>query len=259
MAPTSIPQATRTTVRGFLLTGLLIGLSAPAAAQQRPPAPAIAADRPGAGTGSHVLADGIFQAEGGLAYAESAGTDRYSFGQVLLRYGLPVVEVRAGLNSFVVQRGGAEEEGFEDVTAGIKVPVVREFSFRGALLAGATLPTGTRPFTADDPVFEGSALADWSPSGPASLSLNVGYASRFDGDGGTVSVSATPSLSVPGVEGLGLYAGYAGSFSDGADRDLAEAGLTYLVGSETQVDLNGGFELGSDDFFVGIGIARRVR
>ena len=256
MAPTSI--CPRATARGILLTALLLGASAPASAQERPPAPAIAADRPGAGTGSHVLAGGIFQAEGGLEYAESAVADRYSFGQILLRYGLPAVEVRAGLNSFVVQRGGAEEEGFEDVTAGVKVPVIREFSFQGSLLAGVTLPTGARPFTADDPVFETSALADWSPSGPTSLSLNVGYASSFDG-GGVVSVSATPSLSVPGAEGLGLYAGYAGTFSDGADRNLAEAGLTYLVGSETQVDLNGGFELGSDDFFLGVGLARRFR
>lgn len=245
--------------RTVVLAGLLFGIVSPAVAQQRPPAPAIAADRPGAGTGSHVLAGGIFQTEGGLEYAESAGADRYSFGQVLLRYGLPAVELRAGLNSFVVQRGTADEEGFEDVTAGVKVPVIREFSFRGSILAGATLPTGARPFTADDPVFEASALADWSPSGPTSLSLNAGYASSFDGGGGTVSVSATPSLSVPGAGGLAVYAGYAGSFSDGADRNLAEAGLTYLLDSETQVDLNGGFELGSDDFFLGVGLARRFR
>lgn len=257
MARTSIsPQAT---ARGILLTALLLGASSPATAQQRPPAPAIAADRPGAGTGSHVLAGGIFHAEGGLEYAESAGIDRYSFGQLLLRYGLPAVELRAGLNSFVVQRDGAEEEGFEDVTAGVKLPVIREFSFHGSLLAGATLPTGARPFTADDPVYEASALADWSPAGPASLSLNLGYASSFDGDGGTLSVSATPSLSVPGAGGLAVYAGYAGSFSDGTDRNLAEAGLTYLLGSETQVDLNGGFEFGSDEFFLGIGLARRFR
>ncbi len=256
MAPTPIPHAA---ARRIVLTVLLLGLSAPAAAQERPPAPAIAADRPGAGTGSHVLAGGIFQAEGGLEYAESAGADRYSFGQLLLRYGLPAVEVRAGINSFVVQRGADDEEGFEDVTAGVKVPLVRELSFQGSLLAGATLPTGARPFTADDPIFEGSALADWSPAGPASLSLNVGYASSFDGDGGTVSVSATPSFSVPGAGGLGLYAGYAGSFSDGADRNLAEAGLTYLVGSDTQIDLNSGLELDSDDFFLGIGLARRIR
>lgn len=245
-------------VRGAILTAFLLGFASPAVAQQRPPSPAIAADRPGAGTGSHVLADGIFQAEGGLEYAESAGADRYSFGQLLLRYGLPAVEVRAGLNSVVLQRGAGEEEGFEDVTAGVKLPVVREFSLQGSLLAGVTFPTGTRPFTADDPVFEGSALADWSPGGPTSLSLNVGYASSFD-DGGTVSVSATPSLSVPGTEKLGVYAGYAGSFSDGADRNLAEAGVTYLVSSETQVDLNGGFELGSDDFFLGVGLAHRFR
>lgn len=245
-------------VRGAVLTAFVLGIVSPAAAQQRPPSPSIAADRPGAGTGSHVLGEGIFQGEGGLEYAESAGTDRYSFGQVLLRYGLPAVEVRAGLNSFVLQRGAVEEEGFEDLTAGLKLPVVREFSFQGSLLAGVTLPTGARPFTADDPVFERSALADWSPGGPAALSLNVGYASSVDGSG-TGSVSATPSLSLPGADRLGVYAGYAGSFSDGGDRNLAEAGLTYLVGGETQVDLNGGFELGSDDFFLGVGLARRFR
>lgn len=244
---------------GPAAAALLVAL-APAGlpAQDRPPAPTLSADRPGAGTGAYAVAPGVVQLEGGVEYAESAGSDRYTLGQGLLRFGLPAVELRAGLNSYVVERNGRDTEGFEDLSAGVKVPLTGGAGFRAAALGEVSLPTGAEAYTADAATYSAAALADVALGGAVSVSLNAGFSARFDGGGETASVSVTPSWSPPGAEGVGLYAGYAGSYADGPDRNLAEAGLTVLVNPDTQLDLNGGYEVESQDYFLGLGLAYRL-
>ena len=65
----------------------------------------------------------------------------------------------------------------------------------------------------------------------------------------------TPGLALQG--GVGLYAGWAGEFTDSGATHFAEAGLTYLASMDAQLDVNGGWDVDSRDWFVGAGIAVR--
>ena len=67
----------------------------------------------------------------------------------------------------------------------------------------------------------------------------------------------TPSFSLG--DGVGAYAGYAGFFAEATDQHIVEAGLTKAVGADTQWDLNAGYDVESERWFLGVGLARRWR
>ena len=79
----------------------VLGWSRAAGAQ-----PAIASDRPGLGTGAFVLERGTIHLEAGAELAIDGGR-QFSAGQVVVRWGLPFVELQALVNSFVVTRSPA--------------------------------------------------------------------------------------------------------------------------------------------------------
>ena len=84
--------------------------------------PTIAADRPGLGTGAFVLERGTIQFEAGGELASDDGRRRVSVGQVVVRWGLPFVELQTLGNSFVVSRSTEAPDGFEDLGLAVKAP-----------------------------------------------------------------------------------------------------------------------------------------
>lgn len=64
---------------------------------------------------------------------------------------------------------------------------------------------------------------------------------------------ATPAVSL-GL-GWGVYAGWAGFFSDTGDTHFGEGGVTYLASDHLQLDVNGGWNVDTDDWFLGAGFA----
>jgi len=249
----------------LLVTGALRSLAAqvgPLEREERDPAETIASDRPGIGDGSWVLAPGVFQIEAGAARSEAGPSTLYRLGELLLRYGVGGVELRAGLNSFTFLRNGVDDEGLEDLALGLKTRLGTSSDgvMRVSALVESTLPTGSDAFTADEALLSVGLLADWTFEGGAGLSVNGGYTSPFETLADeTWSVSVTPSYSFASVEGLGIYGGWAGTFPPGESVHVLEAGLTWLSGPDTQLDLNGGWDPESGDFFAGVGIARRWR
>lgn len=236
---------------------ILLAGGATAVAAQSPITP----DRPGIGSGATVLAPGLVQLEAGASFSSTDGIDQYAVGEVLVRAGVQGVEVQLFGNSFVVQRsetpGFRDEEGFQDAGVGLKVPVVRgagdrlNLSLQGLL----TAPTGGELFTADEWVGALNALADVTLSDRAGVSVNLGVEEGAGALGETYSVIVTPGLALG--DGIGIYGGWAGFFSDAGDIDYGEAGLTYLASDDVQIDVNGGWGLGSDEWFVGAGVAMR--
>ena len=61
------------------------------------------------------------------------------------------------------------------------------------------------------------------------------------------------------MDGLGLYAGYAGSYGPGDDEPFAEAGVVYVPDADKQWDLNWSIETGSRRWFLGVGFSYRWR
>lgn len=233
----------------------LPGLAAPLSAQSITP------DRPGIGSGATVLAAGLIHLESGLSFSGGGEVDGYSIGEVLVRIGVPGVEVELFGNSYSLTRSDAfpslDAEGFLDVGLGVKVPLARDVGGRMNLsLQGViTAPTGSDAFTNDEWVAALNALADIGLSDRAGMGVNLGIAEGAGGAGETVSVIVTPGIALSDV--MGAYAGWAGFFSDAGDVNFGEGGLTFLLDDDAQLDVNGGWALDADDWFVGAGVAVR--
>lgn len=222
----------------------------------------IASDRPGIGSGAFVLDAGTFQLETGLAYASTSSVDAYSFGQALVRIGVPGVELEILANSFVVTRGDQpssvlDDEGFQDLGFGIKAPLARGLGGRANLSVQGilTAPTGSDGFTSDEWVPALVLLADLGLSERLGVGVNVGYQAGPGVLSEVTSVIVTPSVSLGG--GVGAYAGWAGAFTSGTDTHFAEAGFVYLANADIQLDLNAGWDVDRDDWFLGAGLALR--
>ncbi|MGI9174479.1 MAG: transporter [Rhodothermales bacterium] len=223
----------------------------------------ISADRPGFGDGTSTVAPGRLQVEGGYAFSKAGAVEQQEIGQALIRVGLSSqVEVRIALNSYVIQQEPGELEGTGDFGFGLKANLL-DGSSRGlpnlAALASTTLPRPDAPFGSDVWSQTFKLAADWSITESAAISANAGYATS-DGLVSALHPLLTLSLgtTLPGTE-VGAYAGYARFDQEDGAEDWVEAGLTYLLGPSTQIDVNGAYRVddNTDRFFVGAGIAQR--
>ncbi|MBT8395433.1 MAG: transporter [Gemmatimonadetes bacterium] len=220
----------------------------------------IASDRPGLGNGSAVIGTGIFQLELGAEYAVGGGTDFYSFGQGLLRYGLAGgVELQALLNSFTLVRGSTHDrEGFSDIGLGMKVrvlPPAEKLSL--SILSTILLPTGSRPFSSEEAIPALALLGDLPLSGRVGLTGNLGYSAFMADAENQLTLILTPSVSLSSDVSISAYGGYAGFYADSGNTHYGEGGVTWLPSADLQLDLNGGFNLDSGDYFFGVGVATR--
>lgn len=228
-----------------------------------PVAAQISADRPGFGDGTTTVAPGTFQA--GLGYAFNGnGRSSHELGQLLLRFGLTNrVEVRGGVGSYVFNESPADN-GYAGTSVGTKVQLVR--AELAALSGVATLdvPTGTGAFdTGDDRARQEVKLAfDGALGDDLTFSVNGGtrffYAAGAQNDR-AVEWLFVPTLSFSATETTGAYVGYAGFYDDGPNANWVEGGVTYLYDADTQLDVNTGLRVddNGDDFFLGVGVARR--
>lgn len=232
----------------------------------------IATDRPGLGDGAALVLHRTVQVEVGYAYAQTGDVDQHRIGQVLARYGLfPNLELRVQLNSYVVQRGpdaaagdagDADVSGVEDARLGVKIGLLREAAPL-TLLVTTSIPSGATAFTADDPQPEIKLAGDVPLTPQVAFSYNAGYLFTLgEGDFDQATLTASLGTPLPTVEGASAYVGYGGFFTDafGTDTHYLEGGLTYRLGDVTQFDVSAGIGLNgvSPDYFVGVGLARRV-
>lgn len=67
------------------------------------------------------------------------------------------------------------------------------------------------------------------------------------------------SYVLPFASAIGVYAGYAGIFASSRDQHFMEGDMTHLVTPDLQLDLNGGIELDTGDYFLGFGLATRLK
>ena len=193
-------------------------------------------------------------------------------GQLLVRAGIPGVhlefDVFGGSYRVVDQRSSSlsNQTGFAGVGLGLKIPLwpsdggAFAISVQGVLWA----PTDAFGYAEVAPALY--VLSDIA-IGPLGLGLNFGVAGSTDFGEEVISASVTPAVSVG--HGFGVYAGWAATFEDmvdcepgngcrrGGDDHIGEAGVTFLASSDVQLDLNGGWDLDADAWFIGTGIALR--
>lgn len=216
----------------------------------------ITSDRPGIGSGSGVVAPGVFQVESGLGLGGGGASTSLSVGQALVRFGIWGSELEFFGNSYVldVDGSGGDDEGLQAAGLGAKVPVLRADAVSLSVQGLAVLPSGSLSQRSDRWVFGLNALADFPVSERVAVNSNVGV---LAGEGGKPlwSANVTPSYAFDG--GVSGYAGWAGTFASGDDVNFAEAGLAFLAHRNLQFDLNGGWSPDTDVWFLGGGVAIR--
>ncbi len=128
---------------------------------------------------------------------------------------------------------------------------------RLSFLPTLSLPTGAESFSAEETVATISLLADVPLTSNLGLSANLGVGGLLADVEDEVRLILTPALALPTSENIGIFAGYAGFYSDGGSRHFLEAGATWIPGPDLQLDVNGGVDPESGDAFFGLGLATR--
>ncbi len=239
--------------------GIALGLLAVALAQPLVGQSSIASDRPGLGRGSPVVTPGILQFELGGEFADDHNIDRISLGQGLMRFGVvDGFELQGLLGSFTVLPGDDDgTRGLLDIGLGAKLRLPSPSdAVSWALLGTVLFPTGADRFTADEVLPAGALLADLAVSRQVNVTANVGVSGLAADAVDQLFASLTPSITL-GDSSVALYGGYAGYYSKSDDLHYVEAGLTWLRSPDLQLDLNGGVEVESGGYFVGVGVAKR--
>ncbi len=242
--------------------------------------PPLITDRPDFTESPVAVAPGLFQLEGGYTFSKDAGEDTHTLGEILLRIGiLQRLEARIGLNSFVVstepgEPGGGPStsqrrsvRGLDDVTLAVKVELLRPAPSspgipRLGIIAGTSLPTGRSDFGADGLQPGVLLAAAWELTGRLGLGTNFGYAYLEDEAGRFDELSGSVAFGFSLTERLGTFAEYFGTFPVGSGRESdnsADAGVTYLLGPNLQLDMRVGLGLGGPrpNYFLGAGASWR--
>jgi hypothetical protein len=269
------------TLRTILISTLLLlpagaAVGQPAAPTAPAPPSPIVTDRPGFLFSSLTVGRGVFQTEWGLPAVtlnSSGGVDtRFTSLFGLVRYGVTQnFELRLDgpvYNESRVRVHGhsVTDSGYGDLEVGAKWHLFDNQGARPsfALIPSVILPTGQKGFTADDPIYQLNAMAEWTlPGGAWGLGALAGYLNGPTGDGrydqGTFAVSLGRSLPSPKWSAYG-EAVYVTTDLDGAsDSSFLGAGIKYLVTNDFQLDLSfdRGLTADSPDWLCGFGIAAR--
>lgn len=225
------------------------------------------------------MTPGRVQLEGGYTYSNVEGEKSHAVGELLVRIGaVDRLEFRLGINSVVFRsaRDSADVpanrprsvRGLDDITLGLKLEVLRPPPSKPGLpevgiIAGTSIPTGRSEVGANK-VQPGAILAaGWDLTDWLAVGANVGYAYPEDDDRRFDELSGSMALGFGLTRRLGAFAEWYGIYplpADREDENNANAGLTYLLSPDVQLDARLGVGLGGPrpNFFVGLGAAWRI-
>ena len=226
-------------------------------------------DRPDFTDGVLIVDRGRVQIEGGLTLSRAGSVRETSLGEALLRLPLSErVELRVGVPSYLRARDNiGSVSGFDNSFLGAKILLLPTDNGQIgiAVLAGATLPTGSRRVAERgglQPEIKLALAKEFSER--IGLGVNVGYAREKDGGERFNSVFASASLGVSLAERVGSFFEVVVQSKVNAKGDGARyvaAGVSYLVNPDLMVDVRVGHGVanafGSPDYFAGAGLSLR--
>jgi len=228
-------------------------------------------ERPGASSGAGVLAKGVFQIETGSQYQElkyeNIREKYWTYNNTLLRYGLlGNFEVRLSWNAeeIVTEVMGMEINnkmaGFTPLTAGFKVGIAQE---KGILPQMAVIGNLALPFAAGTDFRPentgGQMLLTFSNTLDAQSGITYNLGAQWGGDSSEISYLYTFSYGRTIVGDLSAFAEVYGSLpEDNQGQNSWDAGLTYLINNDFQVDASAGSGFDTDqEYFVQAGVSYR--
>lgn len=248
------------------LLGLLLGaLGAGGAFADDDP---LVTDRPDFTESALTVTRGRTQIEAGYTFSETGDVEEQTIGEVLVRIGwTEIVELRLGLNSRVrVEGPGIDFSGNEDLSIGCKIrlsdPSPADSRLpQVAVLLSTSLPTGSEGLGSPDPEPSLVLALAWDLDARTSVGSNFGYARLGESGDRFGELSASVALGRLLGERLGGYVeAYTLFRQEGrGDDQFLNAGVTWALTDDSQLDFRAGAGLDSDsaDFFVGAGAAVR--
>ena len=235
--------------------------------------PPLDTDRPDQTESSSTVPKHFLQIETGFILQNDENDlmrDRsFAYNTTLLRYGLwDNFELRLGadfLGNNITNKNtdySQNYSGFSPLYAGFKVKVVEEaglrpeIAFMGALVLPFTASSDYKPsYTAPSLRFAFShTLSD-------RLSLGYNLGAEWDGETAFPGYFYSVALGFELVENLGLFIESFGTIPEaGTAQHQFDAGLTYLILPNFQLDISGGIGLNDEapDNFVSIGLTYRI-
>jgi Putative MetA-pathway of phenol degradation len=263
--------------RGLGPVVLVALVSVPAAAQQPEPSVGDAADRPGFADTPVLLAPGQIQVEAGFTWERNDPgaelTKTSTWPQIELHSGItPRVEVSLAWDGLVsvaapgsTTNAAERSTGLADVRLGAKFGLVNRPRVNAALIVYGNLPVGSEAFSSHyaDPRTRFAWATSISDRVGLSGTVDLGSAREED-----TRVRAKPAASLSlGTRVVRTLNGFVGIVDEspeaGSTPDVwsVEAGAVLAVGVRTQIDLwvNRRVSGGPDNWFIGGGVARRLR
>lgn len=251
----------------FATTVATLSLSACASMGTRD---ALVSDRPDFTEASALVEPGRVQVEAGSTFSRESEARVASHGEVLMRAGLTRrVELRVAGNSFVQERTDLlSQSGMEDAGLGVKLRVLdgaegRSWKPELSVIAGSTLPTGSRLYRSVRSQPEVKVIGAWSLSDRLGFSTNLNVARPFDGTRSFTEYAASGSLGFSVTDRIGSYVesfAFAPQDGSGAVNKYVNGGFTFLFSPDVQLDVRGGTgprTTQSRDFFYGVGLVVR--
>ncbi|MGB7394555.1 MAG: transporter [Pricia sp.] len=251
---------------------LYLGLTAVAIAQDGDDAPPLVTDRPDATEASSVVPKGTLQVETGGFYESFEENDlkleRAVYNTALLRYGLlDNFELRLGWNFEEQQTKingnsvGDALNGLSPLLFGMKLAIAEE---KGAFPEIALIGHLFLPFTASDDFKPDTTGADFrfslshTLSEKSSLGYNVG--AQWGNDNPEIAYIYTVAYGYSITDRFGFFAEVYGDFPENSRANhLWDAGLTYLLYPNVQLDFSGGTSFtAGQDVLLSAGVSFRV-
>jgi hypothetical protein len=231
--------------------------------------PELVTDRPDQTESSVVVPRKSLQIETGISLtndeAEGAESRTISLASTLLRYGLfENTELRVGVNYDLLRVsqaiGDTSLQGFTPVDIGTKVYISEEDGFLPelALIASLTMPYGSEEFRSKYMAPTLLLVASHTISDNLGFGYNIG--AWWDGENPQAQGKYSAALGwVPGDK-LGMFAEIFGTFNSNSGAHAVDAGITYLLAPNFQLDLSAGLALNSDadDVFISAGFSWRI-
>jgi len=262
----------RSTRAGALARSLASGLLAAAQAPIAFAEP-LQPNRPGQADPPTVLSTGVVQIEGGSTFERQTdgapNTDTLTLPELELRIG---VRERIELQLFVTglvhedQDGESNDSGMSDIELDARVLLSEQVGLRPAVAVdfGVSIPTGSGFATSDGVDPEAELLIAWDVGTRWNLNGNLDVASESQGEdesGRNFVFRPQLALGLTVNERAGLFIEYYGVIEeDTPNQHSADAGATFLVTDDLQLDISAGAGLNDEapDFFVSAGVAWRL-
>jgi len=232
-------------------------------------------DRPDQTESSETVAPGYVQLEFGWTHREDdEGMDVTSdaFPETLVRIGIANdLELRLGFAGYVWEDVDAvgRDDGVGDLEVGLKWKLWEEAGWQPqtAILAGTSVPAGEAPFSSErfDPSIRLACSHTLTERLALGYNLTGLWTSEEDVTGDrdtTASIAYSIVLGIALSERTGTFIEFFGEAptSEGKPANSFDAGMTYLIADNIQIDVLGGIGLSeaADDWFVGAGLVCRL-